>query len=106
MIQPVGSRIWLKQLGEAQLANITESGIWLPDQTIDQQQDQMGEIVAIGPKVQQQVLLAPGQRVVTRHLSGTAVEPGPAIRKSLGLGESEPLWYVREGDILAVLAVQ
>lgn len=103
VMKPVGDRVWLTTLDDSHLANISEGGIWLPEQVVDDQQRAAGIIVARGDGVGNWEL-QPGLRVVTRWLSGNAVELGPELRKELGVGPEQPLWYVREDDILAILS--
>lgn len=64
-MRPLHNNVLLKRLPVDELADRTPAGLWLPQQSVDVHQRHMqGEVVAIGPEVEQAELV-PGMRVLT-----------------------------------------
>ena len=103
--RPRRDHLWLKKLDAEKLTNKIGS-IWLPDQAMDTQQMLAGEIVALGPDVLEQPpigTLAPGLRVIIKHLRGDPVTLRAADYDAYGLERGELVLLVQEDDIQGVL---
>jgi len=103
--RPVRDHIWLKKLDAEKLANKIGS-VWMPDQAIDEQQLQAGEIIALGPDVLEQPpvgTLVPGIRVIVKHLRGDPIGLRKEDYEAYGLEQQQLVLVVREDDIQAVI---
>lgn len=90
---PLGDKVILTTVSEDDLQDQLPSGLYIPDQSVDLHQRHMqGEVVAVGPDVQEPALF-PGLRVMLRRYSQSFI------------GDEGKYWVVREPDILAVLNV-
>jgi co-chaperonin GroES (HSP10) len=89
--RPLGDRVLLKRLPKDELAEQTEGGIWLPQQSVDvHQQHMQGEVVAVGPDVIDRTLL-PGLRVIVGRYFHAALD------------RDGDYWITNEDNIAAIL---
>lgn len=86
-------RVLLKDISS--LVTETEGGIILPDQVVDRQKYRQWEIVAVGPYVQEPLLL-PGLEVITGgRFTGEPFDY-----------QGETYRVVSEGDIIAIITTE
>ncbi|MBG9988415.1 co-chaperone GroES [Aerococcaceae bacterium DSM 111176] len=71
MIKPLGKRVVIQI---AEVEQVTESGFILP--TSAQEKEQFGEIVAVGPEIEEKDAVAVGDKVYFKNFTGTEVEHG------------------------------
>ncbi len=69
MIEPLGKRVVI-QIAETE--QVTESGFILPNSA--QEKEQFGEIVAVGPDIEDKDNVKVGDKVYFKNYSGTEVE--------------------------------
>ncbi|MBA5729195.1 co-chaperone GroES [Aerococcaceae bacterium INB8] len=88
MIKPLGKRVVIKV---AETEETTASGFVLPSSA--KEKEQYGEIVAVGPEIEEKDGVKVGDTVFFKNYSGTEVEH-----------DNESLMIIEHKDLLAVLA--
>ena len=94
MIKPLSNRIIVRPETES----VSAGGIYLPEQSKDQEYPQKGEIVAVGPGELDEagqiipVLIEEGQKVIFNRFAAIEIEDGP-----------EKFLLLRDTDLIGIL---